>query len=158
MAISNLGNQIILRPNNSLSPQDGLKVILALTLVVLLVSLGFMHMGAWLVLPFAGLEVLAIAYAFYTVYLHSADFESITIADDSVVIEIRDYKKLTTTVFQRYWAQVNLRDVVNNRADAKSGIFISSHGKEVEFGKKFINDEQRALLARELRQTIRHIY
>jgi len=158
MAISNLGNQIILRPNNSLSPQDGLKVILALTLVVLLVSLGFMHIGAWLVLPFAGLEVLAIAYAFYTVYLHSADFESITIAGDSVVIEIRDYKKLTTTVFQRYWAQVNLRDVVNNRADAKSGIFISSHGKEVEFGKKFINDEQRALLARELRQTIRHIY
>lgn len=156
MAISNLGNQIILRPNNSLLPEDAVKVIVTLAVVVFLVALGFMWMGAWLVVPFAGLEILAVAYAFHIMYLHSADFESITIAEDSVVIETRDYKKLTTTVFQRYWAQVTVRDVVSgNGADGRRAIFISSHGKEVEFGKKFINDEERALLARDLKQTIK---
>ncbi|OIQ95262.1 hypothetical protein GALL_227400 [mine drainage metagenome] len=156
MAISNVDNQIILRPNNSLLPEDAVKVIVALTIVVLLISLGFMHIGAFFVLPFAGLEVLAIAYAFRIVYLHSSDFESITIVDDSVVIEKRVCEQVSKTVFQRYWAQVVVRDVVrSNGLGGRSAIFISSHGKEVEFGGHFINDEERALLVRDLKQTIK---
>lgn len=157
MAVSDLGYKIIARPNNSLSPDDGVKLLLAMVSVALLIALGFARMGAWLVLPFAGLEMLVFAYAFYTVYLHASDFESITIEDDRVVVEKRNYKEFTTTVFQRYWAQVNVRDVVKSRGvNGKSGLFISSHGKEVEFGRNFINDEQRTLLARELKQKLKN--
>lgn len=159
MAITNLNNQILLKPNCSLSPNAAVKVVMSLAALALLVALGFMHMGAWLVLPFAGLEIIAIAYAFYIVHLHAYDFESITITDDSVVIEKRTYKKTTTTVFQRYWAQVNLRGAINAKhINGKSGLFVGSHGKEVELGERFINDEQRALLARELKQKLRNIY
>lgn len=154
MAVLDLGYKIIARPNNSLSPETSVKIMVVLIAAVLLVALGFALMGAWLVLPFAGLEILAFAYAFYIVNLHAADFESIAVEGDRVVVEKRNYKESTTVVFQRYWVQVNVR----SGASGKNGLFIGSHGKEVEFGKNFINDEQRTELARELRQKIRNIY
>lgn len=158
MAITDLGYKIIARHNNSLTPKAGVKLLLALAGVVLVVGFGFARIGAWLVLPFAGLELLAFAYAFHYIYLHSGDFESITIENDSVVVEKRDYKEVTTTVFQRHWAQVSLREVASvGGVIGKSGLFIRSHGKEVEFGKNFMNDEQRALLARELKQKLKNI-
>jgi len=158
MAVANLGDKIIARPNNSLSVDDSVKLLAALAGIALVVALGFFHIGAWLVLPFAGLEIMAFAYAFHTVYLHSDDFESITIEDDRVVVEKRNVKEITTTVFQRYWAQVNVRDVAMIKgSNGKCGLFISSHGNEVEFGRNFINDEQRSQLARDLRQKLKNI-
>jgi uncharacterized membrane protein len=158
MVITDLGYKIIARHNNSLTPKAGVKLLLALAGIVLVVGVGFARIGAWLVLPFAGLEILAFAYAFHYIYLHSGDFESITIENDSVVVEKRDYKEITTTVFQRHWAQVSLREVASvGGVIGKSGLFIRSHGKEIEFGKHFMNDEQRALLARELKQKLKNI-
>jgi uncharacterized membrane protein len=158
MAVANLGDKIIARPNNSLSVDDSIKLLAALAGIALVVALGFFHIGAWLVLPFAGLEIMAFAYAFHTVYLHADDFESITIENDRVVVEKRNVKEITTTVFQRYWAQVNVRDVAMIKgSNGKCGLFISSHGNEVEFGRNFINDEQRSQLARDLRQKLKNI-
>jgi uncharacterized membrane protein len=158
MAVANLGDRIIARPNNSLSVEDSVKLLAALAGIALVVALGFFHIGAWLVLPFAGLEIMAFAYAFHTVYLHADDFESITIENDRVVVEKRNVKEITTTVFQRYWAQVNVRDVAMIKgSNGKCGLFISSHGNEVEFGRNFINDEQRSQLARDLRQKLKNI-
>lgn len=159
MVITDLENQILLKPNCSLTPKAAITVIMFLAATSLLVAFGFMNIGAWLVLPFAGLELIAIAYAFYIVQLHASDFECITITEDSVVIEKRYYKTTTKTVFQRYWAQVNLRGEISEKTvNGKRGLFVGSHGKEVEFGEKFINNEQRALLARELKQKLKNIY
>ena len=156
MAISYFDNQIVLNPNNSLSAKAAVRVIVGLALMVVLIALGFMHIGAWLVFPFAGLELLAIAYAFYYMHAHSADFERITIDDESVIVEKKDLKQLTTTRFQRYWAQVSVRKIVGeSQLGGQNGLFINSHGNEVEFGKKYINDEQRLLLAREIKQKLR---
>lgn len=158
MAVANLGDKIIARPNNSLSVEDSVKLLAALAGIALVVALGFLHIGAWLVLPFAGLEILAFAYAFHCIYLHADDFDSITIEHDRVVVEKRNVKEITTTVFQRYWAQVNVRDVAMIKgSNGKCGLFISSHGNEVEFGRNFINDEQRSQLARDLRQKLKNI-
>lgn len=158
MAVLDLGCRIVARPNNSLSAKDNVLLLLAIATVSLLIALGFAHMGAWLVLPFAGLEVLAFAYAFNYVYIHSKDFESITIESDSVVIEKRSDKKVTKTVFQRYWAQVSVRNVVSNGVFAgKTGLYISSHGKEVEFGGNLINDAQRVELAQVIKHKLKKI-
>jgi|APFre7841882590_1041340.scaffolds.fasta_scaffold76487_2 uncharacterized membrane protein len=155
MAVFDLGYKIIARPNNSLSLKDGIKLLAAMAIVTLVIGLGFTHIGAWMVLPFAGLELLAFACAFYYVYLHAGDYESIAIEEDKVIVEKRSYRKSSITVFQRYWTQVNVRDVVSCQGvNGKSALFIGSHGKEVEFGKHLIDDEQRVALARELKQKI----
>jgi len=159
MQVSDLDIKIILRPNNSLSPTGSVKVLAVLFLILLIVATSFSLMGAWLVLPFAGLEILGLAGAFYYVYLHSNDYESITITDENLIVEKKNYKELTTTTFQRYWAQVIVRDLEQRHASGrKIGLFITSHGKEVEFGRYFINDGQRTMFARELREKLRNIY
>ena len=49
----------------------------ALAAVVLLISAVFTALGAWLVLPFAGLEVLLLGGAFVAYARHAADYERI---------------------------------------------------------------------------------
>ena len=150
--------KIIARPNNSLSPENSLRLMVVLAIVTLVIALSFVHVGAWLVLPFAGLELAAFAYAFYYVYRHSNDFESIFIEDDRVVVEKRSYKEASIIEFQRYWTQVYVRNIdAGKGVFNKRGLFIGSHGKEVEFGKHFISDEQRVALAHELKQKLKSI-
>lgn len=47
-----------------MSPAGLAKVFAALAAAVLAISIGFAIAGAWLVLPFAGLEVLALGAAY----------------------------------------------------------------------------------------------
>ena len=147
MAVTFEDSQIIARPNNSLSPVNSLKLLIGLTILALLIALAFVRIGAWLVLPFAGLELVAFAYAFHYLSLRANDFEMITINDNTVIIEKHGYKKSSKDEFLRYWAQVNLRKQPNGL----SGLFIGSHGKEVEFGRNYMNQEQMISLAKDLR-------
>ncbi len=156
--LSIMDSKIVARPNNSLSPENSLKLMVVLAIIAFVVAIGFTHAGAWLVLPFAGLELAAFAYAFYYIYQHSNDYESIAIEDDKIIVEKRNFKETSITEFRRYWTQVHVRDVNNNKGlISKNGLFISSRGNEVEFGKYFIDDEQRVTLARELKQKLQSI-
>jgi len=154
MAITFAETQITVRPNNSLSPINSLKLMVALAAIALTVALGFMHVGAWLVLPFAGLELIAFACAFHYLNLHAGDFEMITFSDDKVIIEKRDYKEHSKAEFQRYWARVSLR----KQSEGVSALFVGSHGKEVEFGRDYINEEQRITLAKQLKLILKNNY
>lgn len=146
--------QVLVRPNNSLSPQGAIRLVLGLSVVSMSVGAGFALAGAWMVLPFAGLEIVAIGYAFYYVLQHSSDYESIVINDEQVIVEKFEHKKIVKTVFQRYWAKVILRE----QQQGRQGLFIGSHGKELEFGKYLLDDEQRVILARELKEKIKYIH
>jgi uncharacterized membrane protein len=50
-------------------------VFALLAAVAIGIGIGFAAMGAWLVLPFAGLEALALAIAFFAVARRIADEE-----------------------------------------------------------------------------------
>lgn len=154
MAITFAETQITVRPNNSLSPVNSLKLLIALAVVALIVALGFVHVGAWMVLPFAGLELIAFACAFYYLNLHAEDYEVITFSDDKVIIEKRGHKENSKAEFQRYWAHVSLRQ----QSKGVSALFVGSHGKEVEFGRDYINEEQRQTLAKQLKLILKNNY
>lgn len=147
MAVLLADQQITISANSSLSAEGNLQLLIVLFILSLLVALGFVGAGAWLVLPFAGLELLAFAYAFYYLSLRANDKQTVTVVDDKVIVETKGYKKAEHTEFNRYWAQVHLRKQKNGL----NGLFIGSHGKEVEFGRGFINEEQRVLIANELK-------
>ena len=59
MVSSGVDYQFIARPNCSLTPKGRVLVVAIAAAFPLLVAIGFSLIGAWLVLPFAGLEVLA---------------------------------------------------------------------------------------------------
>lgn len=146
--------KIVAKPNCSLSVRGMKCVVAIIAFISLCVGLGFSLIGAWMVLPFAGIEILAIAYAFYYINCHSTDYESITIEGDELAIEKRDYKHTTQTVFNRYWARVVLRDLPSG----DTSLWLRSHGKEVEFGRHLMNNDQRLALAKQLKKRVGDVF
>lgn len=142
--------QIVARPNKSLSTTGMVNVVAIIASVSLLIAIGFGLLGAWLVLPFAGLEVLALAYAFYYINCHASDYESITITGDRLAVEKRNYNNISQVVFNRYWARVTLRELPSG----DQSLLLRSHGKEIEFGRHFLNNEQRLALAQQLKKRV----
>lgn len=150
MASSVVDYRIIARPNCSLSPKGRVGVVALIASFSLAVAIGFSLIGAWMVLPFAGLELVAIAYAFYYIHCHADDYESITIDGDRLAVEKRSYNNINEIVFQRYWARVLLRDLPSG----DKSLLLRSHGKEVEFGRHFMNNDQRLALAQQLKKRV----
>lgn len=145
--LSVLNAKVIVRPNASLSDEGVAKLIVGLMVFSLMVALGFAMAGAWMVLPFAGLELLALVVAFVIVLRHAGDYEMITIEGDAVEVEQCRLGQIVKHRFQRYWVRVSLREESNG----KVSLVIGSHDKEVEFGQTMISNEQRAQLLRELK-------
>ncbi len=143
-------NTFIAKPNNSLSPEGFMWLFLIIVSITMTVAVGVSLIGAWFVLPFAGLEIIAFACAFHYVLLHYEDYESITLTANEMVIEKHSCKSSEKFVFQRYWARVMLREA----SDGTCGLFIGSHGKEIEFGRRFMNDEQKLVIAKQLKQSL----
>jgi uncharacterized membrane protein len=67
-------SRLILKRNCSMSPAGLATAFAALAALTLAIGVGFALVGAWLVLPFAGLEVLMLAAAFF-VYARRAGAE-----------------------------------------------------------------------------------
>jgi uncharacterized membrane protein len=60
-------SRLILKRNCSMSPAGLAMAFAALAAVALAIGAGFAFVGAWLVLPFAGIEALMLAVAFFVV-------------------------------------------------------------------------------------------
>lgn len=78
---------IIARPNQSASWGTNVQVLLALAVPVLGIAIFFALLGAWLILPFAGLELLALGAALYRVNYRQQYCHVITLSADSVCID-----------------------------------------------------------------------
>lgn len=88
---SNTGLTIVARPNQSASWRANLYTLLALCIPSLGAAIAFAAMGAWPILPFAGLEMLALGSALYYVNWKLQYRHVITFSDDSVRIDKGHY-------------------------------------------------------------------
>jgi uncharacterized membrane protein len=142
--------EVIARPNSSLTARGRVYAVMVIAAFSFAVALAFSLIGAWFVLPFAGLELVGVGYAFYYIHCHSEDYESIVINGDQISIEKKNYKTVSQIIFNRYWAKVFLRDTPSG----DQMLLLRSHGKEVMFGRCFMTNEQRLELAEELKERV----
>lgn len=138
------------RPNRSLTPRMARFVFWSLACLCLGVATAFSAIGYWLVLPFAGLEIGLLAWAFDAMRGRAADFESLTIAGDKVILEWRNAGCEGRREFNRCWACVDCACRVPGR---DCHVSLRSHGSGVEIG-QFLCDEQRLALARILKSRL----
>jgi uncharacterized membrane protein len=137
----------VARRNNSLSSTGRLLVFAALFIVSIGIASAFAAFGAWLVLPFAGLEMLGLYWAFRIIDRHAADYERIAIAGDTVKVELCEAGRAQSHEFNRCWARL--------AASPGSGrLALRSHGREVEIG-RHMSDEERREFARALGRQLR---
>jgi len=138
---------IVTRPNSSLPVAKRLLFFMVMLLLSMVISVGFALVGAWLILPFSGLEVLALGWALYYISCHDNDYESIVVSGGSLVVEKRSHRSISRTEFQRYWVKVV---VLPASTGGRCRVWLRSGGKEVELG-EFVNDEERMALADRLK-------
>ena len=93
--------QIVARPNHSSSWRSNLYVLLAISVPSLGAAIGFTLLGAWPILPFAGLELLALGCALYYVNWKLQYRHVITLSEHSVKIEKGHYHPKQSWRFAR---------------------------------------------------------
>jgi len=132
--------------NNSLSSSERVLAYGFIALVSLAIAVAFACLGAWLVLPFAGVEVALLAVAYQWVERHARDYERLTLEGDRLLIEIGETRQVRRYELNRWWAQV-----ICERNGSR--LALRSHGREIEFG-RYLTDEQRRSFAGELRRQL----
>ena len=146
------GCRFIIRPNRSLSWRELLLFFYISLSVSLLIALFFLLIGAWLILPFTGLEMLLLFSGLYYVAKRcSRDCEWITVRE--VDIETINFtgRKKTINSFPRHWARLELQE---NEKWYASRLLIGSHGRYAEIGTHLTEHEKRELY-RDLKQALK---
>ena len=117
-------------------------MFLALAALVLVIGAGFAAAGAWLVLPFAGLEVLLLAAAYVAYARHAADYERIELQSGRVTVEFVEGER--TARYELDGARVSMED---------GRLVLRGAREELEIG-RHLGAEARAELAAELKRKL----
>jgi len=142
-----------IRPNRSLTRGGMVVFFLVVCLVTILISLRFVLLGAWVVMPFAFLEMMVLGGGFYAFEKATAYRELITLRGDELLVRREARNGNQAWTFQPYWAQVILQR--DNRSWYPSRLFIRSHGNQVEVG-SCLTEEEREELYGDLKRSLLH--
>lgn len=140
--------QWFLRRNCAVSPSQMGWLYLSLCVVSLGIGIGFWTQGALLILPFAGLELALVGFAFLMYARHAADGERIVLVGPQLVVELESAGRLWREEFKREWVRVE------SLAGDGSLIQLSGQGRRVNIG-RYVRPELRPALAQEIRRALR---
>lgn len=137
----------LLRPTRSMSWSEAKRFIALVTVLCALIGGSAAWFGLWLVMPFSGLEALAVAVAFYVVLKAGERREYVCIEGDRLVIETGAREVEHRYEFNRPWVRVDLRR--SRYRHHPTRLFVGSHGRAVELG-RFLTDGERETFSRSL--------
>lgn len=142
-----ISREWLLRRNCALSPRQVAFFYLTLVIVSLMIGTGFALLGAWLVLPFSGLEMLALGIALVVHGRHATDHERVVLNAESLTVESVSAGHKTVTRLNPYWVQVV------TETGFRTMVFLREQGRRVAVG-RHLNDEGRRRFALELKRAL----
>ncbi len=142
--------RFVIRPNCSLSWNGALVFFAGMFTVSMTIAIVFAFMGAWMVLPFAGLEMLVLWIGLYLCAKRTRECEVVAVHHDRVEVQKGRVTPRQTFCFQRAWARVAL---YHPGSWYPSRLSIRAHGRDVVIG-GCLNDDERRLLAKELTRAL----
>ena len=148
-----LERELTLRRNCSLSWNQMSRVLAVLLLCLAAVTAYFVAKGAWLVLPFTGLEAIVLIFGIYLSARAGATREVVRIGEHQITIAEGRRTLQTKATFGRGWAQVMLWK--DSRGWYPSRLYLGSHGRFFEVGTALVESERLALAA-DLERLILH--
>lgn len=141
---------LVVQPNRSLTWNQSKWLFLLLALCIGLVGLYFLSLGAWLVLPFTGLEILIVGVAIYC-QSYSAHKKEIIHIDATHVRVSDNHNRQADRCFHKAWLKIIQRH--DPKGWYPSRLLIGSHGEYIEVGKNLL-EEEREMLANNLKNAI----
>lgn len=141
----NAGFSLTLKRNCSISPAGFAGVFAALACVVVAIGAGFAVVGAWLVLPFAGLEVLLLGSAYLIHARRAADYERIVLDSGRLTVEVGEAQKTSRYEIDACRARVRLEE---------ERVVLLGAREQLELG-RHLDASTRARFAAELQKRLR---
>ena len=140
--------QWLLRRNCALTPAQLALCFAAVGSLTLVIAAVFAAQGAWLVVPFAGIELMALALAFLMHARHAGDYERIVLErGGGLLVERLHGGALARFEGQAPWVRVQYG------GSRRELIRLVVAGREMAVG-RFVPDDERRRLARELRASV----
>jgi len=135
--------RFVLSPNCSISWRELVLFYLLTCVVALAVGLFFAVQGLWLVLPFSGLEMLALGIVLYLTSRKANQREVITLDPSCTRIEKGMQRVQQSWEFKTPWVRI----IEQPRAGSKTGrvLAVGASGESVEVGSFLANWEKEAL-------------
>ena len=137
-----------MKRNCSVSPRQFVCFYVSLALFSLAIALMPVLYGAWLVLPFTVVVLLAVGVAFAIYARHAVDYERIRLFPNRLVIEQVSAEQITQFEFNPRWVRVEAG------ARSRDRIALVSRGQTVMVG-QHLAQHRRAQFAGELRMWLR---
>ena len=134
---------ILLEPNRSANWKINLRFIGFLSVVCAVISAYMWSLGAWLVIPFFGLEIVLLFFAMHIFYHRNSYREVIKFSDDTVTIEKGRHYAEQDWELQRAWVRVKVINL--NHKIYLPVVHLYSHGQSVQIG-EFLNGEDKHIL------------
>ena len=147
-------HRILIRPNQSISWKSSIVFILVIAFTCLTIGLGFAYVGATLILPFAGLEVLFVGICVYLVLNKTSQQEVITLSKDKLTIEKGAYKIKKVWEYFRLWSYISVERPQHPWYPAH--IVVTSKGERVPLG-DFLNEQEKEELVSNLENIIQDL-
>lgn len=124
----------------------GNKILVAsLAIISFGIAGAFAMRGLWVILPFAGFEILMLTAVLYWCCLQATRCEIISINADNIHIEVGHNKARQLHQFQTAWTKVELCPPL--RPHQQSRLVMRSKGKELEIGACLTEQERKSLAA-----------
>ncbi|HJU71230.1 MAG TPA: DUF2244 domain-containing protein [Paucimonas sp.] len=137
----------ILKRNCSISPRQLGFFFALLCLTSLLVAAFFALHGAWYVLWFAWIDLLAVGWAFLLFARHATDRERIVLADESLLVELIQVERVQQFSLNVHRLRVQLP------AAGQELVCLESNGTCIEVG-RFLTEWRRREFALELQHAL----
>ena len=141
----NAGFSLTLKRNCSISPAGLAGAFAALAFVVVAIGTGFAIAGAWLVLPFAGLEVLLLGAAYVLYARRAGDYERIVLDSGWLTVEVSEAQRTLRYEMEARRARV--------RVDEERVLLLGAR-EQLELG-RHLDADTRVQLAAELQKRLR---
>lgn len=133
---------LTVKRNCSISPQTLLWLLFATVLLSFGIAIGFALLGAWLVLPFAGVEMIALAVALYVNGKHAADYERIQRVGGTLTVEVSNADCVAVHRFEASRVRVFADEMRNGLR-----IILVERERELEVGRHLDAPARRGLAA-----------
>ncbi|HVE88204.1 MAG TPA: DUF2244 domain-containing protein [Burkholderiaceae bacterium] len=140
-------NTWLIKRNCSAGPRQLAIVFGSLVAVSFVFGVGFAAFGLWMVLPFVGIELIAVGAAFFCYGHHAADFERIAISPRILSVEQVEGAHTHRWEFDPRVShvQVEMRGGWGQRVR----VFLHTPAMRLELG-RYLLDQRRWLLGREI--------
>lgn len=143
---------ILMSPNVSLSWR-GMKIYLWLiSSLLFLIAMYFTYIGAWMVVPFAGLEILALNFLTVWVAYQCRRKQVIHVGDNWIRVEKGYQSPRYTWESELFWTRLVTHKSPYHGHLVK--VFLHSKQRKLEIG-EFLNEDDKKLLINTLRNVIR---